>query len=148
MGYSHWPQYQSAFLSVGYVSTQYSHDPRNPHGSAARGQQKRRERERRDKTNGNKKRETTRPTTKKTKKSDREEKGTGAHRADGGDNARTDTPQREEHAHAPNTTSKRAPNKEAKEREQRREDKVQVNPRQTHYRRDHRGTDEVQTNLL
>ena len=86
--------------------------------------------------------------TKRQKKSDKEEKGTGAHRADGGDNARTDTPQREEPAHTPSTISKRAPDKEAKEREQRGEDRVQVNPKQTHYRRDHRGTEEVHTNLL
>ena len=61
-----------------------------------------------------------------TKRSHKEEKEAGAHKADGQANARTDTPQREEPAHAPSATSKHAPEAagEREDREEKRRYKV------------------------
>ena len=95
------------------VNVLFPKGPRNPRQRGA-GQKDAERREQRHRTNGGEKRGTTNQTHKKTKRSDREEKEAGAHKADGGANARTDTPQREEPAHAPSNKRKRAPNRAAR----------------------------------
>ena len=118
-------------------------DPRNPHGGAARGQRKRRER-------------TERPTEKRKRNNQttKAKKKTGTRRTNSEVNNQTHTPQREETSHVQPRHKHARTSKEASHRitapklgfdgsnlcseekkEQRGEGGVQVNPRQTHYRR-------------
>ena len=97
-------------------------------GSAARGKEREREREREREKRKRKGRQTDKQSTRNHKKKTHQQikkerqrrERTSAHRADGGDNARTDTPKREEPATHPSAISKHAP-KAAEEREDREE---------------------------
>ena len=120
--YTHWICFQVAFLWIEYINIQFPTGPRNP-TAAQHGAKDQEKRERENKPTNRARGTTRQRPTKKTKRSDNEEKEAGANRADGEANTRVDTPQREEPTHEPSAISKHAPSKTAEEREDREERK-------------------------